>query len=87
MPRLQDQLYSGIELSKTIFALAKYCLNIYKQMQATDRIREKAKSSTTVQTTVNVLSRAVTSFFRVPTIPNNNTSFCIYLIHFEDLSL
>ena len=47
-PRLQDRLNSGIELPKTISALAKHCLSIYKQMQATDRIKERAKSSTTV---------------------------------------
>ena len=46
--RLQDRLNSGIELPKTISALAKRCLSIYKQMQATNRIKERAKSSTTV---------------------------------------
>ena len=59
MPRLQDQLNSGIKLPKTISALAKRCLSIYKQMQVTDRIREKAKSFTTVQTTAKVLLKAV----------------------------
>ena len=75
MPRLQDRLNSEIELPKTISALAKRCLSIYEQMQATDRIREKAKSSTTVQTTTKVSLRAVTFSSRVPAIPNNNTSF------------
>ena len=73
--RLQNQLNSGIELSSTISALAKCCLSIYKQMQATDWIKKKAKSSTTVQITANVPLRAVTSFSRAPTISNNNTSF------------
>ena len=59
-PRLQDQLNSGIELLKTISALAKRCLSIYEQMQATDRIRKKAKSSTTVQTTAKIPLKAVT---------------------------
>ena len=66
---------SGIELSSTISALAKRCLSIYEQMQATDRIREKAKSSTTVRTTANVPLRAVTSSSRAPIVSNNNTSF------------
>ncbi len=44
-PRLQDRLNSGIELPSIISALAKRCLSIYEQMQATDWIREKAKSS------------------------------------------
>ena len=36
MPRLQDQLNSEIELWKTISTLAKRCLSIYEQMQATN---------------------------------------------------
>ncbi len=44
-------------------------------MQVTDRIKEKAKSSTTVRTTANVLLRAVTGSSRAPAIPNKNTSF------------
>ena len=44
-------------------------------MQATDRIREKAKSSTTVRTTANVPLRAVTSFSQTPAVPNKNTAF------------
>ncbi len=75
MPRLQDWLNSRIELPKTIFALAKHCLSIYEQIQATDLIKEKAKSSMTVQTIVNVLLRAVTSSSRVPAIPKKNNSF------------
>ena len=75
MPRLQDRLNSGIELPKTIFVLAKRCLSIYDQMQATDRIKEKAKSSTIVQTTAKVPLRAVTFSFRAPAIHNKNTSF------------
>ena len=74
-PRLQDRLNSGIELPKTISALAKRCLSIYEQMQATDRIRAKAKSSTTVQTTAKVPLKAVTFSSRAPAIPNKNTSF------------
>ena len=74
-PRLQDRLNSGIELPKTISALAKRCLSIYEQMQATDRIREKAKSSTTVQTTAKVPLKAVTFSSQAPAIPNKNTSF------------
>ena len=73
--RLQDQFNSGIELSKTISILAKHCLSIYEQMQVTDWIRKKSKSSTTVQTTPNVPLRAVTSSSWTPAISNKNTSF------------
>ena len=75
IPQLQDQLNSGIELLSTIFALTKCCLSIYKQMQVTDWIKEKAKSSTTVRIAANVPLRAVTSSFQVPTISNNNSFF------------
>ncbi len=75
MPCLQDRLNSGIELPKTISALAKRCLSIYEQIQATDQIKEKAKSFTTVRTTANVFLRAVTGSSRAPAIPNKNTSF------------
>ena len=44
-------------------------------MQATDQIKEKAKSSTIVQTTANVPLKAITSLFQVPTVSNNNISF------------
>ncbi len=44
-------------------------------MQATDRIRKKAKSSTTVRTTANVPLRAVIGSSRAPMVPNKNTSF------------
>ena len=73
-PQLQDRLNSGIKLPSTIFALAKRCLSIYEQMQATDRIKEKAKSSTTVQTTANIPLKSVTSSSRA-SVSYNNTSF------------
>ena len=44
-------------------------------MQATNRIKKKAKSSTTVQTTANIFLKAVTSSFQALTVSNNNTSF------------
>ena len=44
-------------------------------MQATSRIREKAKSSTIIQTTANILLRAVTSSSQASTVFNNNTFF------------
>ena len=44
-------------------------------MQATDRIRERAKSYTTLQTTVKVFLKAVTFSFRAPAIPKENTFF------------
>ena len=74
-PRLQDRLNSGIELPKTISALAKRCLSIYEQMQATDWIREKAKFSITVQTTAKVPLKAVTFSSQALAIPNKNTFF------------
>ena len=42
-PRLQDYLNSGVELSTLISVLAKRCLSIYKQMQATNKIRDRTK--------------------------------------------
>ena len=44
-------------------------------MQATDWIREKTQSFTTIQTTTNVLLRNVTSSSRAPIVSNNNISF------------
>ena len=44
-------------------------------MQATDWIKKKAKSSTTIKTAANVLLRVVTSSSWAPTISNNNTFF------------
>lgn len=64
-----------IELLKTISTLVKYCLSIYEQIQTIDQIKKQAKFSITVQTIVNVLSRAVISSFRASAISNNNTSF------------
>ena len=73
--RLHDRFNSGIKFSKMISILVKQCLSIYKQMQATNWIREKDKSFTTVQTTVNISLRTVTCSFRAPAIPNKNISF------------
>ncbi len=75
MPCLHDRLNSEIKLPKMISILAKRCLSIYKQIKVTNRIREKAKSSTTVQTTANVSLKAVISSSRAPVVPNKNTSF------------
>ena len=44
-------------------------------MQATNYIKKKAKSSTTIQTAANILLKTVTSFSQMPTISNNNISF------------
>ena len=66
---------SDIKLLSTISALAKRCLSIYKQIQVTNWIKKKTKSSTTIQIATNVLLRAVTSSSQTPTISNNNTSF------------
>ena len=74
-PRLQDRLNYEIELSKTISAFVKRCLSIYEQMQVTDQIKEKAKSSTTVQTIAKVPLRALIFPSQAPAIPNKNTFF------------
>lgn len=66
---------SGIELPRTISALAKCYLSIYEQMQVTDWIKEKAKFSTKVQIAANIPLRAVTNSSRAHTISNNNTFF------------
>ena len=44
-------------------------------MQVINKIKKKAKSFIILQTAANVISRAVTSFFQVPTVSNNNTCF------------
>ena len=44
-------------------------------MQATNQIKKKAKSSTTVQTTANISLKIVTSFSQTLTVSNNNISF------------
>ena len=41
--RLQDCLNSRVKLPTSILVLAKRCLSIYEQMQATDRIRNRTK--------------------------------------------
>lgn len=41
---LQDKLNFGIKLSFLILILAKCCLSIYKQIQATNKIRDRIKS-------------------------------------------
>ncbi len=76
--QLQDRLNFGIEFTSTISTLAKRCLSIYEQMQVINWIKEKVKSSITVQTVANILLRVVTSSFRAPTVSNNNSSF-LYL--------
>ena len=55
-PRLQDRLNSGVELPTSISALAKRCLSIYEQMQATDRIRDKTKPLQSTQTSAPIYS-------------------------------
>lgn len=48
-------------------------------MQAIDQIKEKAKSSTIVQTTANIFLRAITSSSKVPVISNKNTFFFAFI--------
>ena len=74
-PQLQKQLNSDIEFSNIISVLAKHCASIYKQMQTTNWIRKKAKSSIKVQTAANIFLRAVICSSRALTVFNNNTFF------------
>ena len=73
--QLQDRLNSDIELLSTISALIKRCLSSYEQMQATNQIREKAKSSITVGIIANIPLKDITSSSRALTVSNNNTFF------------
>ena len=63
MLQLQNWLNSSIELLSIISALAKHGLSIYKQMQATNWIKKKAKSSIKIQTIANVFLRAIINSF------------------------
>ena len=72
MLRLQNCLNSGIELPTSISALAKYYLSIYKQMQATDKIRDKTKLLQSTQTLAPVYSSTKT--YQVPV-----TNSCVNL--------
>ena len=73
-PRLQDRLNSGVELPTSISALAKRCLSIYEQMQATDRIRDRTKPLRSTQTSAPTYSSTKT--YQVPvTNSRANPSF------------
>ena len=50
MPYLQNCLNSEIELFTSISALIKDCLFIYKQIQATNKIRNRIKLLQSIQT-------------------------------------
>ena len=73
-PRLQDCLNSGVKLPISISALAKRCLSIYEQMQATDRIRDKIKPLQSTQTSALIYSSTKTYQVSV-TNSCANTSF------------
>ena len=60
MLHLQDCLNSGVKLPTSISALAKHCLSIYKQMQATDRIRDRTKPLWSIQTSTSIYSSTKT---------------------------
>ena len=74
MPRLQDCLNSRVELPTSISALAKRCLSIYEQMQATDRIRDKTKPLQSTQTSTPTYSSTKTYQVLI-TNSCTNTSF------------
>ena len=59
-PCLQNYLNSKVELSTLISALAKYCLFIYKQMQATDKIKNRTKLLQSTQTLASIYSSTKT---------------------------
>ena len=65
-PCLQDWLNSDVELLSSILTLAKHCLSINKQIQATDRIRDKTKPLQSTQSSISTNSSA--GFYQVPTI-------------------
>ena len=71
-PRLQDRLNSGVELLTSISALAKRCLSIYEQMQATDRIRDRTKPTRLAS---NSLGRVVTPYQCSVSSTRTNTPF------------
>ncbi len=76
MPRLQDCLNSRVKLPTSISALAKRCLFIYEQMQATDRIRDRTKPQATRTTPASVSIREVAHpYQRLVTNTRANTSF------------
>ena len=56
-PRFQDRLNSNVKLTLSISALAKRCLSIYKQIQATDKIRNRIKPLQSTQSLVSTNSR------------------------------
>ena len=64
MPRLQDCLNSGVKLSTSISALAKRCLSIYEQMQATDTMRDRTNSLQSTKT--SALTYSNTKTYQVP---------------------
>ncbi len=75
-PQLQNRLNSGVELPTSISALAKRCLSIYKQMQATDRIKDRTKPQATQITPVSVSIKEVAHQYQRPVINTHaNTSF------------
>ena len=59
-PRLQDHLNSRVELPTLILVLVKHCLSIYKQMQATNRIRDRTKPLQSTQTSASTYSSTKT---------------------------
>ena len=60
MPRLQDCLNSGIKLPISILALAKRCLFIYQQMQATNKNKNRTKFLQLTQTSASTYSSTKT---------------------------
>ena len=72
---LQNWFNSEIEFLKIIFAFAKCCLTIYKQIQVINQIRNKVNSFIIIQITANILLKAITSSSQVFTVSNKNISF------------
>ena len=72
-PCLQDCLNSEVELPISISALAKHCLSIYKQMQATNRIRNRTKPLQSTPT--SALTYSSTKTYQVPVINSRANIF------------
>ncbi len=69
-------LNSGVELPTSILALTKWCLSIYEQMQAIDRIRDRIKPQATWATPASTSIRQVTyPYQRLVTNTYVNTLF------------
>ena len=73
MPRLQNCLNFKVKPFTLILALVKHFLSIYKQMQATDRIRGKIKSLQL--TSISILIYSSIKTYQMPVINSCTNTF------------